>query len=164
MPSIRLCLFFISLFCGAAIIVALIMQHGFAMEPCPLCISQRIFILLVGSLTLLAAWLIQHRWLLRLKIVLAALSSLIGAAISARHVWIQNLPEDKVPECGMSFSYIFDTQPLFDALSLLFRGDGHCAEVHLSILGLSIPAWTLLSFIIMFVALSLLFWRSLKEK
>jgi disulfide bond formation protein DsbB len=37
--------------------------------------------------------------------------------------------------------------PLTEALEMVFRGSGECAEVQWSFLGLSIPGWTLLIFI-----------------
>lgn len=146
MPKSTTLLYLIAAFCAAAIGIALIMQYQFDMEPCPLCISQRIFIILVGIFAVLAA--LMHRSVIfsRLTTALSMLSGIIGSAISGRHVWIQNLPEDEVPTCGPGLSYMFETRPLFDALNLLFKGDGHCADISMTFLGLSIPAWTLVSF------------------
>jgi disulfide bond formation protein DsbB len=163
MPSSRLILFAISFFCACAIGVALYMQHVLLMEPCALCISQRIFIIAVGVLSLLTALLSGHKIVLRCLSALSVVVAAIGGAISARHIWIQNLPEDQVPECGPGLAYMFETRPIFDALSVLLRGDGHCADVHFSFLGLSIPGWTLISFVGMATLLVCIFVRSIKN-
>ena len=64
-----------------------------------------------------------------------------------RHIWLQSLPEDLVPACGPSLSYLLDTVPFFEAISVLLQGDGNCAESVWSFLGLTIPGWTLVAFI-----------------
>lgn len=164
MPSIRLSFLLIAAFCGVAIIAALIMQHVFGMEPCPLCISQRIFIMLVGISALIGAVLSERALWYRIIAALGIVFTLIGASVSARHVWIQNLPEDEVPLCGPGLAYMFETRPLFDALTLLFSGDGNCAEVSFLFLGLSIPAWTLVAFLALAVALLWLVRQSFRQK
>jgi len=147
MFSIRHCFAYTAIFCALAIVAALIMQHQFDMEPCPLCISQRIFIILVGIFALLGAITGKRRLWVFISASLATVSAIIGGSISARHVWLQNLPEDEVPTCGPGLSYMFETRPMLDALSLLFSGDGNCAEISFRFLGLSIPAWTFVCFV-----------------
>ncbi len=159
MPSSRLCFSAIAAFCLAAMVAALIMQYQFDMEPCPLCISQRIMMILVGVSALIGVFVSRSTLGRRLSAGIAACFALIGAGIAGRHVWIQNLPEDEVPLCGPGLAYTFETRPLFDALSVLFAGDGHCADVHFHFLGLSIPGWTLVSFIALAIALLWLLFR-----
>lgn len=140
------------------------MQHVFDMAPCPLCISQRIFIILAGLTALLGATLAHKRLALISSNALGIVFAIIGGGISARHVWIQNLPEDDVPGCGPGLSYMFETRPVFDALTLLFQGDGHCADVNWTFLGLSIPAWTFVCFVSIAITFGLLFYKGLKQK
>ena len=45
--------------------------------------------------------------------------------------------------------YLFDVFNFSDALGMLLRGDGNCAEVQWLFLGLSIPGWTLVCFILL---------------
>jgi disulfide bond formation protein DsbB len=70
----------------------------------------------------------------------------LGTVVAGRHVWLQNLPEDQVPECGPGIEYLLDAFPLMEALSLVFRGSGECADVQWVFLGLTIPGWTLVVF------------------
>lgn len=146
LPSYRQVAFIIFAGCTGLILAALYMQEVHGMHPCPLCITQRIFIIAVGLIALLGG--IHNPAGVGRKVYsgLAVLAGLAGAGVSARHVWLQNLPEDQVPACGPDLAYMFDAFPLLDALTLLFAGDGNCADVVASFLGLSIPAWTLVAF------------------
>ncbi len=72
-----------------------------------------------------------------------------GAGIAGRHVYIQQLPADRVPSCGPGLDYIFDAFPLIEALEMVFTGSGECAEINWSFLGLSMPAWALVWFILL---------------
>jgi len=125
------------------------------LEPCPLCISQRIAILLTGIVFLLAAIHNPGQSGVRIYAVLGAVTALLGGAISTRHVWLQHLPKDQVPECGPGLEYMFENFPLSATLKLMLSGTGDCAEVTWSFLSLSMPAWTLVAFL-MLAALSLL--------
>jgi len=124
------------------------MQFVQDLEPCPLCISQRIAILVTGIVFLLAA---LHNKATFVYAVLGAVSALIGASISARHVWIQHLPPDEVPECSPGLEYVFQHFPLADTIKLMLSGTGECAAIEGIFLGLTIPAWTLIAFLLMAV-------------
>lgn len=122
------------------------LQFVQGMEPCPLCIFQRIAVAGLGVVFLLAA-LHNPRGAGRYGYAVAvAAVAAVGAAIAGRHVWLQSLPPDQVPSCGPGLNYLLDTFPLFDAIALVLRGSGECAEVD-TLLGLSIPLWSLLAFI-----------------
>jgi disulfide bond formation protein DsbB len=69
-----------------------------------------------------------------------------GAAIAGRHLWLQSLPADQIPECGPTLDYILEAFPLNKALQLVLHGSGECAKVEWQFLGLSIPGWTLITF------------------
>jgi disulfide bond formation protein DsbB len=78
--------------------------------------------------------------------IAGAVTALCGAAISTRHVWIQHMPADKVPECGPGLEYVLQNFPLFETVKLMLSGTGDCAKVDWTLLGFSMPAWTLLAF------------------
>ncbi|HSS63131.1 MAG TPA: disulfide bond formation protein B [Gammaproteobacteria bacterium] len=149
------------IFCLALLGAALYFQHVMGLEPCPLCIFQRIFVMVLGAV-MLAAAIQQPRDLGRrvyggLILIIAGL----GAGVAGRHVWLQSLPPDQVPACGPGLEYLFETFPLMDALKLVLEGSGECAEVQWSLLGLSIPGWTLVVFTALAVfGLLLLFARA----
>jgi disulfide bond formation protein DsbB len=128
-------------------------QEG--LEPCPLCISQRIAIFSTGLIFAVAGMTHHPRRKVVIFSILGTLSALAGGSISIRHLWIQHLPPDKVPECGPSLDYVLDNFPLLDTIKLMLSGTGDCAKVDWTMLGLSMPAWTLFAFL-MLATLSLL--------
>ena len=134
--------------CAALIAIAVFyFQNHLGLEPCYLCITQRVFVIAVGVIFLVSA---LHNPLPKGQKIYAALvaaTATIGGYFSIKQLWLQNLPEDKVPACGPPVDYLFDGFSASEAISMLLRGDGNCAEVQWQLLGLSMPGWVLLSFI-----------------
>jgi disulfide bond formation protein DsbB len=122
---------------------ALYSQYVMGLEPCPLCIFQRLAVIGLGSIFLVAALHDAGRAGRRVYAGLLALVALAGSGVSARHVWLQNLPPDKVPTCGPGLDFMLDTFPVLDVLEMVLSGSGECAEVAWRLLGFSMPAWTL---------------------
>lgn len=142
--SPRICFFLGFAFCVSLLAVGAYLQFVEELEPCPLCISQRLAILATGIVFLIAA---IHNRGRKIYAVLISLTALSGASISARHVWLQHLPPDEVPECSPGLEYVFQNFPLADTIKLMLTGTGECAKVDWTLFGLSIPAWTLVAFI-----------------
>ena len=135
--------------CVGMLAVAGYFQFVENMEPCPLCIFQRVLVLIAGMIFLLGALHNPVNSGRRFYAFLLLLASAAGAAIAGRHVWLQSLPADQVPSCGPGLNFMLDNFPLSQTLSLVLKGSGECAEVAWRFLGLSIPGWTLVAFIIM---------------
>jgi len=148
-PSPRLANVLIAVACAGLIATALVLQTLLALNPCPLCITQRVCVMVVGVIALIAALHNPAQTGLKIYALLQALAALVGIAVAGRHVWIQSLPADQVPACGPGLQYMFANFPFMEALSLLFKGDGNCAVVDWTFLGLSIPAWVLVSCVLL---------------
>jgi disulfide bond formation protein DsbB len=135
------------LWCAGLLSFGYYLQFHDGLDPCPLCIFQRIAFMTTGVLFLAAAVQAPGRTGNRIYAVLISLAGLTGAAISSRHIWLQNLPPGQVPECGPGLDYMLEVFPLTDTLKMAFTGSGECAEVSWSLFGLSMPAWALLNFL-----------------
>ncbi|MBL4681371.1 MAG: disulfide bond formation protein B [Pseudomonadales bacterium] len=148
-PPSRMISLLVFLGCFGLIAAALYMEHVMMLDPCPLCIFQRVMVIATGIIALIAA--IHGPQMRGIQIYggLVILSASIGGAISTRQLWLQSLPADQVPACGASLDYLLDVFPLVEVLTMVLTGDGTCAEVVLRVLGLSIPGWTLVGFIIL---------------
>ncbi|MBS3954046.1 MAG: disulfide bond formation protein B [Methylomicrobium sp.] len=134
------------------------------LEPCPLCISQRIGIMLTGLVFLIAGLHNPAEKGRKIYSILGTLVALSGGAVSVRHIWIQHLPPDEVPECGPGIEYMMENFPLAEVIKQMLSGTGDCAKVDWTLLGFSMPAWTLVAFL-MLAGLSLLqFWNSNGQK
>lgn len=123
---------------------ALYVQQADGLEPCPLCIFQRVAVAALGVALLLATALPQG-WRLagNLSAVLVALVGLSGIGVAARHLYIQSLPAGQVPVCGATLDYMWEVFPVADVLRKVLTGSGECAKVDWTFLGLSMPGWVL---------------------
>ena len=121
-------------------------QYYLQLEPCPMCIMQRVAVMSIAAVLLVATLHNPVGWGIRVYGALVTLLAGAGAAIAGRHVWLQSLPPDQVPECGPGLDYILEVFPLSEAVQMVLRGSGECAEVLWRFLGLSIPGWTLVAF------------------
>lgn len=148
------------LLCAGVLAYAYYLQFHDDLDPCPLCIFQRVAFLVTGLLFLAAAIHAPGKTGSRVYAVLIGLAGLTGAAIAGRHVWLQHLPAEQVPECGPGLEYMLEVFPLADILKMVFTGSGECADVSWTLLGLSMPAWALLNFLGLIAAGIVLNWRS----
>jgi len=146
-PAPRVVFLLLFLFTAGLMGFGYYLQYVVGLEPCPLCMTQRVFIVASGLVCLFAAALGARTGVRRSAGVLAPLLCLAGGGFAGRHVWLQSLPADQVPACGPSVDYLLDNFPLSEALEILLRGNGNCAEIDWTLLGLSIPVWTLFAFI-----------------
>ena len=148
--------------CISLIGAAYYFEYVLYLDPCPLCMMQRIAVLLVG-LVALVGFFVKTDGAHVIVSVLMGLAAIFGISVAGRHIWIQNLPADQVPTCGPSLEYMVDTLPWAEVLSIMLRGNGNCADLQWSFLGLSMPTWVLLWFV-GFVVLSIaLIWRIKKS-
>ena len=137
----RVVLTLILLACIGLIATAFYMEYQLGLEPCPMCIVQRIAVALAGAMALIG---ILHNKRDKFYLGFTAFFSAAGGASAIRHLYLQSLPPDRVPSCGPDLNYLLDNNFVSDALVQLFIGDGNCAEVMWSLLGISIPGWVLI--------------------
>lgn len=119
------------------------LQYGRGLEPCPLCILQRLAFYAVGLAALAAALHGPGLRGARLYSGLLALFALAGAAVAGRQVWLQHLPPELVPACGPGLEFMLDTLPLQRVVREVLQGSGECAEAGWTFLSLSIAEWSL---------------------
>jgi|SRR5436190_1044866 len=149
-----------ALLCAALLGYGYYLQYAQGLEPCPLCMVQRGFFYTVLVLFGLAALQAPGRVGTTLYAALILLFAAGGAATAARQVWLQHLPEDKIPQCGPDLFFMLENLPLSRTLQKLIQGSGECAAVDWKFLGLSIAGWSLVWFIALAVyAASLAAWR-----
>lgn len=134
--------------CAGMMAYALYAEYQLLLTPCPLCVFQRMAVIALGIIFLAATLHNPSGWGRRGYAALIVLASGAGVAVAGRHVWLQSLPPDQVPSCGPGFDYIIDSFPLADALKMIFTGSGECATVDWQFLGLSMPAWVLISVVV----------------
>jgi Disulfide bond formation protein DsbB len=126
---------------------ALYLEHVQGLNPCPLCIFQRVGLIAMGLIALIALLHNPRKsWLKRGYTLLSSLAIGWSAGVAARHVWLQHLPKDQVPSCGPGLDYLVEALPFKQVLQQVLTGSGECAEIDWSFLGQSLPFWSLLFF------------------
>jgi len=125
--------------------VAFYMEYQMGLEPCPLCMLQRIVFLCVGVVSLLSSFT-GNRSARKFFSWVVVVFSLAGAALAIRHLYLQSLPVDELPACLPGLSYMFDVFPWQEIMQAMIMGTGECGDVVWTFLGISIPGWTLVAF------------------
>ena len=138
-------------FCALLMSYALFAQYFLGLEPCPLCVFQRISVIALGVIFLIAALYNPGRISALIYSTLIFLISGIGIGIAGRHIWLQNLPAEKVPACGPGLDFMLNSLPFSQVLRIVLSGSGECAIVDWSFLGLSMPFWVALSLSLLLV-------------
>lgn len=136
------------------------LQRHLGLTPCPLCIFQRIGLMIMGGFALISALFNPKSRVIRLVLWLGSLAGIGWATVVAgRHVWLQHLPADQVPSCGPGLDYWLDTLPILQVFREVFAGSGECATVDWTFMGLSIPEQSLILFSVLLIAHVLILWR-----
>ena len=150
----------LALTCFVLVGFALYLQHYQGLDPCPLCIFQRVGMIALGSTLLITLGLPDRITLLRrLGAVLVLLSAAATGGVSIRHLYIQHLPDGLVPTCGASLDYMLDAFPLADVLRKVLTGSGECHKVDWTLLGMAMPTWVLITVTVIGVAGFVVNWR-----
>jgi len=133
------------LFCSGLMGYALFAQYFLNLEPCPLCIFQRIAVTAMGII-FLACSLLEPKSNLAKQIssILFVVSGSFGIGVASRHVWLQNLPSDQVPGCGSGLDFMMSNFPINEVFQMVFNGSGECANVDWSFLSLTMPSWVII--------------------
>ncbi|MEO5566615.1 MAG: disulfide bond formation protein B [Luteimonas sp.] len=133
--------------CALLLGYAVFLQLHDYLVPCPLCIFQRVAFAALG-LALLMAGLHAPRGATGRRAwgMLALLAAIAGIGIAGRHVWLQHLPPDQVPMCGPGLEFLTEAMPLSSVIRTVLTGSGECARIDWTLLGLSMPEWSLLWF------------------
>ncbi|MGO2511252.1 disulfide bond formation protein B [Marinomonas polaris] len=130
----------------ALLAVAFYMEYQMGLEPCPLCMLQRIVFFCVGVVSLISALTASEK-ARKVFSWLVVVLSFAGAALAIRHLYLQSLPMDELPACLPGLSYMFEVFPWQEIMQAMVMGTGECGDVVWTLFGISIPGWTLVAFI-----------------
>lgn len=130
----------------ALLAVAFYMEYQMDLEPCPLCMLQRIVFFCVGVVSLVSALTVSEKARKVFSWMVVVLS-FVGAALAIRHLYLQSLPMDELPACLPGLSYMFEVFPWQEIMQAMVMGTGECGDVVWTLFGISIPGWTLVAFI-----------------
>ncbi|MEO8315675.1 MAG: disulfide bond formation protein B [Pseudomonadota bacterium] len=131
--------------CFALFGYAMYSQLYQGLQPCPLCIFQRVAVISLGVAFVLAALVpARARIVGCIAAVVVGLVALAGAGVAGRHLYVQSQPPGSVPDCGAPLDYMMDVFPVIDVLRKVLTGSGECSRIDWTFLGLAMPAWVLI--------------------
>jgi len=140
-PSRRALNFIGAFACAGLLAYAYYSQHHYAIEPCPLCIFQRVTMAALGVVFLIAALHNARTWCAYVYAALIGLASLATVGLAGRHIYIQSLPPGSVPSCGAPLEVMLQFTPFAEVVRKVLKGGGECADINWTFLGLSMPVW-----------------------
>jgi disulfide bond formation protein DsbB len=138
---------------GGCLAVVVLLSAAYYLEyvegilPCPLCMLQRGFFFLIGSVFLIAflcRFSMKGQKICGGSVFILALGGMFAAI---RQLWLQAQPPASGEICAPGFQYMIKNISLKRILDYLLSGSGSCFEVSWTLLGLSLAAWALIAFI-----------------
>ncbi len=141
----------------AAVAVALVSQHVFGMEPCPWCVFQRLILLIIALVCLVAL-----PWRGRAaRVVAAGLGSVLALVGMAAALW-QHFVAARSDSCAVSLADRIVSGLHLDTLwpDVFFAGAG-CADATANLLGVPFPFWSFGLFALIGAACALAIRRTL---
>jgi disulfide bond formation protein DsbB len=145
--------------CAGMMGFALYAQYVLHLAPCNMCVLQRIAVVALGSVFLLAAAVPGHILLARASAFAIGAVALLGVAVASWHVWIQLQPIGSLPSCGADFYTLVDMFGFYDAVTRVLSGGGDCQAITWSLFGLSMPVWVVVSVALLGCGGAVVNWR-----
>ena len=149
--------------CVAAMGIALYFELAMHLNPCALCIFERVVVICSGLVFLVALLHNPKSWGVRVYAILEILILAVGILLTGRQVWLQSLPPDKVPACGPGLNYLIQTFPIQKVIAVVFQGTGDCADKAWILWGVSLAGWTGIFFMVLFLMSAWLLIRRSKK-
>ena len=139
---------------GFLIVVAIFLfvlytQYVEHYQPCPLCLLQRAFLLLLGVGFLAAALVRGGRWTSRFWALILFVFAALGLTVALRQIWLQYFAPPQLASCGAHLDWMLRHLPFTETLELVFRGSGNCAAINWTFEGLSMPVWSAIAFVLL---------------
>lgn len=125
------------------------LEHILGLEPCPLCMMQRVVFVALAVVFFIAALVNPGPG--KGRVVFSTFSVVIagaGMALAGRQLYLQSLTAEEAGNlsCGMGLEFMLDAFPFWEVVRMSLMGTGDCAEIQWVFLGLTIPGWTFVAF------------------
>jgi disulfide bond formation protein DsbB len=141
-------LFFMVFVAGAlALGVSYYLEYAVGLQPCGMCLLQRICLALLTGICLGAAVHGPSHFASLMYWLLGLLCSLAGTVTAWRHVLLQSAPAHELSDCSASVFDLFVSAPWAYVVQQLFNGTVDCEPISWSLFDLSLPEWSLLFFV-----------------
>jgi disulfide bond formation protein DsbB len=133
-----------ALVCAAMFSYAIYAEKVLGFIPCPLCMFQRVCIVSLGIVFLIAGLHPARRAGAIVYGILIFLAAGAAVWVSGRHVWIQHQPPGTVPSCGAPLDNLLQMFPVLEVIRRVMTGGGECGNIDWKFIGISMPGWVLI--------------------
>lgn len=156
-------------FIGFSLIAVLLMlafsiEEYYSINPCPLCILQRVDLVFLGIIFLFGASLNLNKAGQIFIGIFVSIISLSGIALALRQVWLQHLPPNSSSDCGASLQYLMKILPFDQVVRKVLEGSAECSQTTWEFLHISMAGWSLIWFVIFFLFGVYLLTKKIKPK
>ncbi len=134
----------------------LIVEYNNSLQPCPLCIMQRMCAFVIGFLCFLGIGITSLRRV-KINVILQIIFAILGAYFASRQLWLQSLPAGVGQMCMPGLEVVQKYLTLGGVFKAYFWGATDCSEITWRGLGLTMPAWALMYFSFITIANVFLF-------
>lgn len=152
MPYARLILFLNGVACIGAVLFAYeYLEKTLFMNPCPLCMLQRLAFVVIGA-ALIQQALHYHRLGFERKVLqfFVYAGIFFGMAMAARHLYLQSLPPDLMPACGLDYYGLMRQNGWLQGLWKAMQGSGDCGTRD-TFWGIRLPVWSMVLYFILLI-------------
>ena len=140
--------------CAGLLGVGFILQYAVGLIPCPLCILQRFFFALVGITAAVASVRKPQGKAIEIYGWLMLIFSVLGGTLAARQIWLQHNPPSLLGSNCVPF-----LGSLTEIIGSAFNATADCAERGWTLMNLTIPDWSLISFVALAIISTIPFWK-----
>ena len=128
----------------SSLLIALILQYIFMLEPCHLCMVQRVILVLVVFFSFIGFFHKKKPFVYGGVIFILLI---LGLVFAVRQIWLTTLPVDELPSCLPPIDYMIHNIPINEVISMILGGSSDCASISWSFLGFTLPELTMFLFI-----------------
>lgn len=148
---------------GMIFLSSIIIQAFWHLEPCPLCIMQRLTFMAFAFIAFIALLLHHHHKIMRYFHIVMMLLCCLGGYFALRQLYLQHTSMNEIISCMPSFAILNETLPKTALFKLLFWGSADCAKVTWSFMNLSLASWSFIAFVLLFMLILLAISQNRKE-
>lgn len=140
-------LFFLAFTASLLIMMAVLyLEFGVGLEPCPLCLVQRFFLVAFAAACLAAFIHSPGREGQYVYWGLSSLFACLGALAASRQVWLQNSSMVPAEVCHPTIGHMLLSMPFGQVIESLLLGTADCVRIKWTLLEMSVAEWSLLAF------------------
>ncbi len=151
------------------ILIAILLGSAYYLQiyenvnPCPLCLLQRMCMGALGVVFIIGAGFNLKKCGNLILGFLGVVASVSGLLFAGRQVWLQLAPPSGSGDCSANLSYLFNSLSIKDALMQVWQGGMECSQTGGQFLHLSLAAWSLIAFAFLYLLVLLQIIRTVKE-